>query len=58
MYKGGNFKFGMATVLGKLYKTFDFEAAMLDIQVTEVTKDICCFQNFEYSIEPRLLDQI
>ena len=43
--EGSNFKFGMATLLGKLYGTFDFEAAILDILVTDVTKVICYFQN-------------
>ena len=29
--KGSNLKFGMSTLPGKLYETFDFEAANLDI---------------------------
>ena len=38
MDKGSNFKFGMATFLCKLYETFEFEATIFEIQVTEVTK--------------------
>ena len=56
--EGSNFKLGMATLLGKFYETSEFEAAILDIWVTEVTMVICCFQNLVYSIESILLGQI
>ena len=55
--RSSNFKLSKATLLGKLFVTFEFEAAILDIYVTEVTKVICCFQNLVYSIEPKLLGQ-
>ena len=31
MDKGSNFKFGMATLLGNLYETIEFGAAILNI---------------------------
>ena len=58
MDKDSNLEFGMAALLGKLYETFEFEAGILDIWVTEVTTVICCFQNLVYTIVPKLLGQI
>ena len=55
MDKDNQVKFGMATLLGKLYETFEIEVAILDIQVTEVTKVICRLPDLVYIIGPELL---
>ena len=50
MYKDS--KIGMATLVGKLYETFEFGAAILDMLTTRITKVICYFPNIVYMTAP------
>ena len=47
----------MATLLGMLYETFEFEEGILDIKVAEVKRVICCFSKLVYTTEPKILGQ-